>query len=483
MTAALDFNTIARISASRMVDCLAQGSLVAIVAALGLLLVRRQRAGIRFTLWFSALMAIVALPLFPGGWWGHGAVMTPANGPQPAEIMVPASWALFLFTAWAGIASFFLARVGIGLVQLVRLRRSCVRVDTNSLDPEPRMTLERFSRDRGATLCVSDQVEVPTAAGFFRPAVIVPLWLLQDLSAAELNQILLHELAHLQRRDDWTNLAQQIVKALFFFHPAVWWIEKKVSLEREMACDDAVLAQTACPRAYAECLAHLAEKSFVRRSLALAHAALGRVRHTSQRIAQILDWDRPASSRGWKSALPVAAGVVVACFVGVSKTPRLVAFENAPPRLAAAASSIPPIADRLPSAQAAFKPATAKSNPTSSTPRVVQATARRLNSRPDPRLTASPATELAAHADNHPAVHAVVFRPASVTLTETVFVVLQTDVLQTNVPQNGILQTGILQDEEKGVVVPVTYRIRVWHFTVLQPAKDLTGNRIPRKET
>jgi beta-lactamase regulating signal transducer with metallopeptidase domain len=71
----------------------------------------------------------------------------------------------------------------------------------------------------------------------------------------------LHELAHLRRYDDWTNLAQKLVKALFFFHPAVWWIEKQVSLEREMACDDAVLAETASPRAYAECLAHLAEKT------------------------------------------------------------------------------------------------------------------------------------------------------------------------------------------------------------------------------
>ena len=95
-----------------------------------------------------------------------------------------------------------------------------------------------------------------------KPVVVVPGWVMQELSADELNQILLHELAHLRRWDDWTNLAQKVVKALFFFHPAVWWIEKRVSLEREMACDDAVIAETASPRAYAECLTHLAERTF-----------------------------------------------------------------------------------------------------------------------------------------------------------------------------------------------------------------------------
>ena len=72
--------------------------------------------------------------------------------------------------------------------------------------------------------------------------------------------ILLHENAHLRRWDQWTNLAQKIVTALFFFHPAVWWIENRLTLEREMACDDIVLAQTASPRDYASFLISFAEK-------------------------------------------------------------------------------------------------------------------------------------------------------------------------------------------------------------------------------
>ena len=149
---------------------------------------------------------------------------------------------------------------------------------------------------------------MPTAIGLMKPALSIPGWVMQELSADELNQIVLHELAHLRRWDDWTNLAQKIVKALFFFHPAVWWIEQKVSLEREMACDDAVIAETESPRAYAECLAHLAEKTLIQRGVALAQAALGRIRQTSLRVAQILDGNRRATGRAWKPAVALVAG-------------------------------------------------------------------------------------------------------------------------------------------------------------------------------
>jgi hypothetical protein len=159
--------------------------------------------------------------------------------------------------------------------------------------------------------------------------ILIPRWVMQELSSEELNQILLHELAHFGRWDDWTNLAQKVVKALFFFHPAVWWIEKRVSLEREMACDDAVLAETASPRAYAECLANLAEKTLLHRSLALAQSALGRIRQTSLRVAQILDVNRPpVTARSSKPAVSLLAGFALVCALGISRTPRLIAFAD-----------------------------------------------------------------------------------------------------------------------------------------------------------
>src|SRR5262249_14375159 len=150
-------------------------------------------------------------------------------------------------------------------------------VDTSTLDPLACETLRRFHAVRSVQLCQSDCVRVPTALGFLKPLVVLPTWAMQDLPPAELNSILIHELAHLRRWDDWSNLAQQILKALLFFHPAVWWIENRLTLEREMACDDAVLAETANAKGYAQCLVSLAEKSLLRRGLAMAQAAVSRL--------------------------------------------------------------------------------------------------------------------------------------------------------------------------------------------------------------
>jgi hypothetical protein len=121
------------------------------------------------------------------------------------------------------------------------------------------------------------------------------------------------------------------LKALFFFHPAVWWIERRLTLEREMACDHFVLTQTENPEAYAECLVSLAEKSFLRRGLAMAQAMVGRVRQTSLRVAEILNGQHLGHSRGWKPGLAIGALLVVASAGEISRLPELVSFQDETP--------------------------------------------------------------------------------------------------------------------------------------------------------
>jgi Zn-dependent protease with chaperone function len=322
----LDLQSLAQISATRILNCAAEGIGIALLAWVLLRALGRQNSGTRFAVWFSALIGIAALPML-----GHFG----SSGAEPAtrsEITMPASWALYIFVGWALIAAVGLARIGVGFWRLRQLRKSCVPIDPAVLDPLLRRTLEEFDSLRHVAVCVSDRLQVPTAIGFIRPLVVIPSWAMRELSPAELNTIVLHELAHLRRWDDWTNLAQKVLGALLFFHPAVWWIEKKLALEREMACDDLVLAKTASPRAYAECLVSLAEilaeKSLLRRGFALAQAAVGRVRHISLRVAQILDEKRPGATRVWRPAPVLLTGLSLACLMVFSDAPRLVSFEN-----------------------------------------------------------------------------------------------------------------------------------------------------------
>jgi hypothetical protein len=140
----------------------------------------------------------------------------------------------------------------------------------------------------------------------------------------------------LRRWDDWTNLVQKLVQSVLFFHPAVWWIENRLSLEREMACDDIVLAHTENPRAYAQCLLSVAEKSLTRRGLSLAQAAVTRMQQTSRRISQILDGNRPGTTRVWKPAALLLVSFSMLGFAVAPRVPQLISFRNevAPVRFA-----------------------------------------------------------------------------------------------------------------------------------------------------
>jgi beta-lactamase regulating signal transducer with metallopeptidase domain len=437
---------------------------------------RRQNSGTRFAVWFSALVAIAALP-FLGAM--RSSISESVAG-TPA-VTLPGSWALYAAAMWAAVAGWFLAGVGRGLWHLHVLRKTCVPVNPAQLDARVRENLERARRR--VALCTSDRLTVPTVVGFMKPVILVPDWLMQELSGDELNQIVLHELAHLRRWDDWTNLAQKIVKALFFFHPAVWWIEQKMSLEREMACDDAVIAQTESPRAYAECLTRLAEKTLMRRGVALAQAVLGRIRQTSLRVAQILDKNRPAGGRAWKPATAVVAGFAAICVVGISQAPRLVAFSDSradsamSPAMARSMNDSPIM--NVPVTKAVFHERSMGSVPTNwrtggahrgrknyEHPVVIQSAAAKQKPCSPPTNVYNAAVREAEvrNAQVHPTnVRLTQGQAAPVAFTATLLVVFENGT-------NGSAERPVFQ-------------IQMWRVVVLHPVTAPNSNRIPAKQT
>jgi beta-lactamase regulating signal transducer with metallopeptidase domain len=318
-------NAFAQSSAERLVNSAVEGVVLALLAWLILQLAPRQNAGTRFSIWLATLLSIATLPL--------AGTLARTDRPVASSLShisltLPASWGIALFASWALVAMFLLARLAFGVVQLFRLRASGEEVDLASLPELPRATLSDFQEHRRVSLCVSDRVSVPTAVGLFRPAVVLPPWTLAELSAADLNSVLVHELAHLRRRDDWTNLLQKLVRAVFFFHPAVWWIENRLSLEREMACDEHVLASTEDPRAYAECLVSLAEKGFLHRAVLLAQGAVHRVKECTVRVTQILANGRPRTAGASRIALAGAATGSVLLMATFAQAPNLIAFSS-----------------------------------------------------------------------------------------------------------------------------------------------------------
>ena len=323
-----DLQSVAQLFAGRLLNTAAEGVVLAGMVWVLLRVIGRQNSGTRFAIWFSALLAIVALPFLSGSGFGasHSRALPPPN--QHVGIILSSSWASYLFAAWGVVAGLLLLRLSVGLWRVRQIRRKCSPVDLAGLDPAIAGILRDFGSRRRVKVCVSSDVAVPAAIGFFRPAIVFPAWLLPQLSPEDVKVILLHELAHVQRWDDWTNLAQKIVKAVFFFHPAVWWIESRLMLEREMACDDIVLAQTASPRAYASSLISFAEKLQNARALTLVQTLGSRMRDMSLRVAQILDTKRPSRTGLGKPVLGLSAGLLVLVFGAAHCAPRLVAFQT-----------------------------------------------------------------------------------------------------------------------------------------------------------
>jgi Zn-dependent protease with chaperone function len=321
---------LVQVFTEQMLNTAVEGIILAFLVWAWLRLVRRQNSGTRFAICFVALMAIVALPFFAGSGIGTSHFPLFDRASPQEEVILSGNWSFYLFAAWAAGAGLLLLRLGVALWHVHRLRSNCQEVNLTRLDRAIARIFRDFASHYRTKFCVSKQVTAPSAIGFFQPAIVFPAWILPQLSAAEIQVILLHENAHLRRWDHWTNLAQKILAALFFFHPAVWWIDNRLTLEREMACDDMVLAQMANPRDYASFLISFAEKMQSVKGLALAQALVSRMRQISVRVAQILDTKRPSHIAFWKPVLGVSAGMLAVMIGAAPYAPRFVALPNQP---------------------------------------------------------------------------------------------------------------------------------------------------------
>ncbi len=179
-------------------------------------------------------------------------------------------WAWGVVLVWLGGAGMGLVRVGRGVVRWWGIKQrssSCER-------PVVHQALALAGGVRKARVLVSEELGVPVAVGWLRPAVIVPKFLAAQARDADLLFLLLHELAHLRRGDDWAKLVQQVVRAVLFFSPALYVIGREWEKSRELACDAWVVARVKGAAAYAEALVRLGRMAWQAGPVHLARLTL-----------------------------------------------------------------------------------------------------------------------------------------------------------------------------------------------------------------
>ncbi len=165
---------------------------------------------------------------------------------------------------------------------------------------------------RPVILLESCFLEVPVVIGHLRPAILMPVGLLAGLPVAQIESILLHELAHIRRADYLVNLMQKVVEGLLFYHPAAWWISRVIRMERENCCDDLAVAASGDAHEYATALASLAENRWAVSEAAMAATGGNLVRRIRRVLAQ------PEGPRAPVAPALSAGALIVTCAVALA---------------------------------------------------------------------------------------------------------------------------------------------------------------------
>jgi Zn-dependent protease with chaperone function len=321
------------LASGALVAAVWQGILLASLVGLGLRLLPKTPAAVRFAIWFGVFLVVTALPL--ASLWPHSAGAVPAGG-RGAWLTFDGRWSLAIAAVWAAASLVRAIKLVVAAFRVRGLWKRAKAIEAGR-NVSPWSTASNMGHPdslllRRAKICVSDEVDRPTVIGFFAPKILIPDWLLERLTAAELEQIVLHEVSHLGRRDDWMNLLQKVALVLFPLNPALAWVERRLCFERELAVDEGVLrafsGKAGAATAYASCLATVAEHRLGRRGLALALGALGRESELGRRVGRILrrgEAMRPAHAR---LVLGGALLGLVGVAVGLDHCPQLVGFAD-----------------------------------------------------------------------------------------------------------------------------------------------------------
>ena len=318
-------NHLAANAAAVLLAAIWQGAVLAVVVAFTLRLLPAVSASTRSLIWTATFGLLVAMHFRPTS---SVASTVPAH-----QFHLAPSWSIAVVVVWLALSLFRATEFLLSAYRLNQIARraTLVRLDDSFLASLSRLTSGSTSYIRSYTLCTSPDVDRPSVLGFFHPRILLPEGLLGILTPAEFQQILLHETEHLRRSDDWINLLQKLALVVFPLNPVLFWVERRLCLERELACDARVLAAGENIRkSYATTLTRLAEHSIMRRGLNLALGILGqrpRPSELSTRVHRILV--RPARTLTRTQTRLATATVLVGVLTlatTLAHTPTLVTF-------------------------------------------------------------------------------------------------------------------------------------------------------------
>ncbi|MEM9527837.1 MAG: M56 family metallopeptidase [Bacteroidota bacterium] len=224
----------------------------------------------------------------------------------------------YLVIIWGLGVVFFTLRWCSILLLTFRLRHQGTRKLPMVWEERMLQLKRRMGIKRIVAVVESSRIDTPLVIGHLKPIILLPIGLVNGLSVAQVEAILAHELAHVQRYDFLVNILLTGLEVVLFYHPVYWWLVGKINEERELCCDDAAVAACGNPRLYAQTL--LSVEEYRQESyLALAFAKKGE--HLFSRVQRICQTTprhyQSFSPRLWL-VIPLVAFAVVFAYAGIS---------------------------------------------------------------------------------------------------------------------------------------------------------------------
>lgn len=260
-----------------------QSTLLAVVVACAALALRRSSPAARYWLWQIVAVKLLVVPFWTWSLavpWSFGETETPASvaaavdslvvsaADMPARAPLPrrtivapppslladVTWRGWLLAGWATIVLVQVGRLGVQRVRLSLFLRKTTPGDSR-LAAAVEAVAARSGLRRPPRVVTTDLDGSPFVCGIARPTLVMPRELAGTLSAAELEQVVAHELAHVKRRDLVWGWIPEIARLLYFFHPVAHLASYRIRLERELACDQlAMIDSGRGPAEYADTL-------------------------------------------------------------------------------------------------------------------------------------------------------------------------------------------------------------------------------------
>ena len=308
-----------------------QGTAIALLFAMANAFLQRRSANARYLAACAAMLLMVGCiaatfaRLLPGA--------SPVSMPTamvhlapialPVTALAPAATAravtnwlpVFVYAWFAGVCLLAVRSLG-GWLMVQRFRKSALRPAADIWQERLATLAHRLRVSRTVRLCESAIAEVPSVVGWLRPVVLLPASALTGLTPRQLEALLAHELAHIRRHDYVINLLQTAIETVLFYHPAVWWVGRRMRAERENCCDDLAVRVCGDVLGYARALARMEELRGQMPAFAMA-ADGGSLFHRVQRLL------RNGESEGVSAADWLTAAGVTLCAVAVWAAPHL----------------------------------------------------------------------------------------------------------------------------------------------------------------